>query len=222
MSENNSSAVVEKKDVVVPVASVADVIPSEDAEFENELKKLEGTEKPLKQGKTELEKAMFTATSVLKRVKDLGGDPTKIVAEIVPASVVENPPLVDTSEFVTKRDLADQEAQRLAKTPGELKLMRYWMDKGMSASDAHHMANKGRISKLISEVSRSQGAIPSIGGGSGERGPEKTEVPQLSASEQTKLIQAGMKWVPEKKAWIGKKVQQRYDEVSKTWVTERI
>lgn len=217
MNENNSSAAVKEE---VKPATVAATTTPEDVEFENELNKLESSPKPGKPARSELEKATFAANSILKRVKDLGGDPAKLVSGEVP--IVEKP-AVDTSEFVTKADLAEQRASALAKSPGELKVIMWWVkNKGMSVEDAHFMANKGRITKLVGEVARSQGAIPSLGGGAGERPVDKTDAPELSEGEKTKLLQSGMKWVPEKKAWVGKKVQQRWNEATKQWVTERV
>lgn len=215
MNKENNSGAVEKKDEVVAVAP-----SSEDVELENELKNLEDSSKPPKVVRTEREKAEFNFRSSAKRVKDLGGDPSKLVAGESP--IVEQPS-VDTSNFVTKSDLAEQEARKLAKSDSELKLIMWYIkNKGMSVDDAHYMANKNKFKKLVGEVARTNNATPSFGGGAGEPPVEKTDVPKLSPAEETKLRQSGMIYVSEKKAWMGKKIQHRYDEPSKQWVTEKI
>ena len=192
----------------------------QDAEFEKQLKELETEDEPVPPTKTELEKAEFTAKSVLKRIKDLGGDTSKLLGEVEPTA--EKLP-VDTTQFVTKADLAQTEAARLAKTPSELKLIMWWVkNKGMSVADAHYMANKGRITKLVGEVTRTRETVPSPGGGAGQRGTDKVDVPELSKEDVTRLTQAGMVWKADKKAFVGKKVQQRFDEATKQWVVERI
>lgn len=194
---------------------------TEDAEFESTLKDLEAGNEPPKPTRSELEKATFTAKSTLKRIKELGGDPATLLAdEVVPPA--EKPP-VDTTQFVTKADLAEQEVNRLAKSPSEAKLIMWYVrNKGLSISDAHFMANKNRISKLTGEINRSRETTPSLGGGAGERGKDRVDAPELSPSEKMTLAQAGMVYDPAKKAYVGKKIQHRFDEASKTWVTEKI
>ncbi len=193
-----------------------------DAEFEKELRELESGQQAPKPQRTELEKATFTAKSTLKRIKELGGDPTALLGETPP---VEKPIETDTSQFVTKTDLARQEAQKLARSPGEVKLIMWWVEnKGMSVQDAHYMANKGRILKTVGEITRAKDAVPSNdGGGPGQVTPiNKDDAPILPELDRQRLVQSGMTYDPSKKAWIGKKIQQRWDSQSKSWVTERI
>lgn len=200
---------------------------STEEEFEKELADLEsgkGAPPAPQEQRSELEKATFTAKSTLKRIKELGGDPNALLGEEAPRAPAEKPQEVDTSKFVTKRDLATAKAQEIAKSPNELKLIMWYVDnKGMSVEDAHFMANKNRIRRTLSEVRRGESAIPAApGAGAGQRRADKPEAPDLPESEKRRLEASGMKYDPAKMAYVGKKVQHRYDPAAKGWVTERI
>lgn len=209
------------------VETAADEAAKTDAELEAELAELEankGNAAPAAPApeRTELEKATFNLKSNLKRVKDLGGDPATILGEEIPAKT--EPQTLDTSEFVTKKDLLKTEAERVAKSPAELKLILWYVNnKGMSVEDAHFMANKNRIKKTLGEVGRSEGLVHAApGAGAGNRPAEKPEVPDLPQSEKSRLLAAGMIYDPAKMAYVGKKVQHKYDPVSKTWTTVKL
>lgn len=198
-----------------------------DADLEKELADLEAGKsgQPAAQpGRSELERATFTAKSTLKRIKELGGDPADLLKDEIPPTAAPERHPVDTSNFVTKKDLAEADAKKLAKSPSELKLIMWWVEnRGMSVEDAHFMANKNRIKKVIGEVDRSNSAIPaSPGAGAGGRGADKPEVPDLPESEKRRLLASGMIYDPAKMAYVGKKVQHKYDPKTKGWVTERI
>lgn len=210
------------KDTEIETKPKGDESAQEDADFEKELKDLEAGDEPAKPKRSELEQATFTAKSTLKRIKELGGDPTSLLAEEVPPALEK--PAVDTTQFVTKIDLAQAEASKLAKSPNELKLIMWYIkNKGFSVSDAHYMANKGRITKLVGEVTRAKDTMPANpDGGAGSPPAIKVDAPDLPQAEKTKLAQSNMIWNAEKKAYIGKKVQYRYDEPTKAWVTERV
>jgi hypothetical protein len=200
----------------------------EDTDFDKDLEALESGDEPApapKPKKSELEKAVATGKSIAKRIKALGGDPTEVISDVE----IDEPTKpakadVDTSQFITKLDFARQEAQKLARSPSELKVIMWWVEnKGMSVEDAHLLANKGRIKKIVGEVSRANAAVPSNGaGGAGQRPEDKTDAPTLPDADRRRLEASGMKYDPAKKAYVGKKVQHRYDEKSKNWVTEKI
>ncbi len=201
----------------------------EDTDFDKELEALEnGSEQSPapKPAKTELEKAVMTGKSIAKRIKSLGGDPTELISDVIDDTPPTKPERteVDTSQFVTKLDLAEQEAQKIAKSPSELKLIMWWVkNKGMSVEDAHLLANKGKLKKVFSEVDRTRTTVPANpGGGAGQRPADNSNAPALPDSDRRRLEQSGMVYDPAKKAYVGKKVQHRYDEVSKQWITEKI
>lgn len=195
---------------------------AEDIEIEKELAKKE-TEVIAKPQRTALEKAEFNAKSNLKRYEELGGNPADLLGGEKEPKEAEKPSL-DTSNFVTKTDLLRGEAEKLARTPTEAKLIMWYVEnKGLTISEAHLLANKGRISKLDSEINRSRTAIPSnIGGGAGQRSADTIDAPELAPEEKRSLLAAGMVYDASKKAYVGKKIQHRFDETSKQWMTEKI
>lgn len=200
-----------------------------DEELEKELEILEGQHpnhaaKP-RDERSELEKATYTAKSTIKRIKELGGDPSSLLGEEpAPKPPVSTQTEVDTSQFVTKKDMARAEAAKLAKSPAELKLIMWHVEnRGMSVEDAHFLANKNRIRRTLSEVGRGENLIPAAAGaGAGQRPEEKADAPELPAGEKQRLLASDMVYDPAKKAYVGKKVQHRFDSASKQWVTERI
>lgn len=198
----------------------------DDAEFENELKALNGTivTPPARQERSEVDKATFSFKSQAKRLKELGVDPSTLIEDGAPAAPEPQvPPAVDTSNFVTKIDLAKTEASKLAKSPGELSVIMWWVtNKGMTVEDAHYMANKGKIQKKIGEVNRANSAVPSNGGGAGQAAAHVTDAPEISEADKKRLAASGMIYDPAKKAYVGKKMQYRFDDKTKVWVTERI
>lgn len=210
-----------KEDKKLPVEEVDDTL--EDTDFDKTLEDLEKDKPAPKPSRTELEKATFTAKSTLKRIKELGGDPASLLEEEREPKPEEKPP-VDTSQFVTKNDLARTEAQKIARSPSELKLIMWYVEnKGMSVDDAHFLANKNRIKKITGEIKRATEAVPSNGGGGpGQRTPEKTDAPDLPDADKRRLIASGMAFDPAKKAYVGKKTQLRYDDKTKAWVNERL
>lgn len=207
-----------------PKVSVETPKGSEDIDFDKELQDLETgipATPPAKVQRTELEKAEFTAKSTLKRIKELGGDPAKILADegTPPAPAPE--PSSDTGEFVTKLDLAQEKAEKIAKSPAEVKVIMWWVkNKGMSVEDAHHMANKGRIKKLASEITRANTTVHSNGGGgAGQRTPE-TKTQKMSESQEQKLQAAGLVFDQATNSYAGKKTRVRHDGAK--WVSERL
>lgn len=193
----------------------------EDVDFESDLKALEEGKKPAEAEakKDERQKAEYTLKSVAKRLKTLGGDPEALLKDEEPA-----PAPVDTSKFVTKAELALAEAQRLARSPAELKVIMWYIENnGLSVEEAHLLANKGKITKAAQEIARANSAVASPGGGgAGQKTPETAEPTALSPVEIERMKAGGMVWVAEKKAWVGKHVQLRFDVPSKKWVSEKV
>lgn len=201
----------------------------QDVDFDAELAALESGDEPsapVQKGKKtpeeERKQAEFTLTSTAKRLKELGGDPSAVIgADTTPAAA----PSMDTSRFVTKEDIARGEAGRLARSPGEAKLIMWYVtNKGLSVEQAHLLANQGRVKTALSEITRSRSAIPSKGGG-GPGAPasiDDASTPELPASSLARVKAAGMIWNAEKKAYVGKKSMLQYDRGQKAWVTSLI
>jgi len=176
----------------------------------------------------ELKQATFSLKSIGKRVKQLGGDPNAILGDEggeAPPPPVPSVPVIDESRFVTKADMARSEAEKLAQSPGELKLIMWYVEnKGLTVTEAHLLANKGRINKTMSEIQRSQQVTPQNGGqGAGQppKAPDANDVPALSAIEVERLTRSGMVYDPTKKAYVGQKMQYRFDTATKSWKNER-
>lgn len=230
-NENNKEVLPDgtspSKDTTVEDKSTVEVEKDspEDTDFEKELEQLEqedGYTPAPKQKRSELEKAAYTLKHTAKRLKELGGDPAEVLGdeeEPAPKNKTE-----DTSQFVTKLDLAQGEAEKIAKTPGEAKLIMWYVrNRGMSVSDAHFLANKGKIQKTLSEIGRSRETIPAgSGGGAGQRQADRTDSPDLPEADRQRLIQSGMVYKPSENAYVGDKIRHRYDKETKAWVTERI
>lgn len=225
MPEPIENKVVETK---VPAPAPSSGANADEIDFEKEADELERTEqKPPapaagKTAEEERKQAEFTLKSTAKRLKELGGDPTAALAgseAAAPATPVPAP--IDTSRFATKEDLVALEVRKLSRSEGEFRVIMHYVKKGLSVSQSHLLANEKRVTKALSEVTRSNAAITSPGGGgAGADRPVETEAPALSDTEKNRLIGAGMRYDPTKKAWVGKKVQQRWD--GKAWVTEKL
>lgn len=218
----------EEKKVVTPPQKEGE---EQEVDFDKELSDLEsgGAQEPApapaaKRGKTpveELAQAGYSFKSTAKRIRELGGDPNKMLGE---EGGADAPAPIDTSKFVTKEDLAVEAARKLARTEGELKVIMWWVrNKGMSVEDAHLLANKGRARKAISEITRTRDAEPSKGGGGpGSPAPTDPEVPELPEIDKQRLAQSGMAYDPTLKAYVGKKVRYAYKGKDLGWVTEKI
>lgn len=218
-------------------AASAQVIPpkegEQDIDFDKELASLENDGAPAApiapapKGKTpeeERQQAEFTLKSVSKRVKELGGDPTAVIADGVPAPAPKTEP-VDTSNFVTKTDLALAEAQKIARSPGEVKvIMWYVKNKGMSVEDGHLLANKGRVRTAFAEIMRKNTTTASPGGGGpgeAQRIQQRDGEPTpLDAATVEKLQMSGKVYDPAKKAYVGKRSQLVWKNGQ--WVDELI
>lgn len=219
----------------------------EGIDYDEELAKLEGEgaedgtegdapnkeqkDKKPKTHRSELEKATYTAKNTLKRIKELGGDPKAVFAEVdTDTSEEDDEPSQQpeqSGKYVTKHDLAltlaQQEAEKLARSPGELKLMMWYVkNKKLSVKDAHFMANKGRIEKTLGEVQRKERTVPANHGGGAGQKVVKGNVPELSPQAKVAVQSSNMIYDPKKKAYVGKKTQLRYDEKAKIWVSERL
>lgn len=226
------------KEVISPAGSAPVPENEQDIDFDAELASLENDGAPapalasVPVGKTpddEARQAEYTLTSTAKRLKELGRDPSAILGT-PPAPVA--PPIspvpapVDTSKFVTKLDLARQEADRLSRTPGESKvIMWYVVHKGLSVQDAHLLANKGRMKTAISEINRARAPIASPGGAGSGSAPvidvDEPNMDMLDAATKERLAQSGMKYDSVQKAFVGTKSALSWIK-GKGWVNGRV
>ena len=218
---------VEVEDTVPPAKPAENA--DQDPDFDKELADLEANggqpaPAPAKPGKTpeqELEQAKFTAKSVAKRIRELGGDPAAAIAD---ESAPPAPAPIDTSRFVTHDDLAAQEARKLARSEGEYKVIMWHVkNKGLSVEDAHLLANKSRIKTTLSEITRTKSAVPSRGGaGPGQAPIVDTDEPVMPDQKTLdRLAQSGMKYDPAQKAFVGKVSALSWVK-GRGWVTGRV
>lgn len=224
----------DEKKVETPPAPTPGANGDEDQiDFEKELENLESGGAPTtppgvtprKSKDEELKQAEYTLKSTAKRIKDLGGDPTKVITTESPVTPpTPETPALDTSNFVTKDDLAVQKARELAKSEGEFRVMMWYVrNKAMSVEDAHFLANKNKFKKVAAEINRANGVTPSKGGGGpGQDRPidTKSKAPELPTIDKQRLAASGMVWNEQAQAYIGKAVQYRWAD--NQWVTERI
>lgn len=162
--------------------------------------------------RTEKEKAEYTLKSVVARYTELGGDPSKIIGTSEKKE--------DVSQFVTKRDFAEESARKVSRSPKELAAIMAWVDKGLTVEDAHLIANKGRIKSTFSEIDRGNvRATEATGAG------QKKPVINAPAPNETLLMQwqrAKMVYDPVSKTAKGKFNEVYYDGKERGWVSRRI
>ena len=169
-------------------------------------------------GRTELEKATYTARQVLNRIKELGGDPNTVL----PQKETLQP------EFVTKEDFAENYARTLARSEDELKVVMWHYRFGIQRTgnihedieNAHLLANKGKLKKVYSEMQRAQDAKPPIGGGSGQKVPAKS-IPEMPKDQVQILKKRGFSLNPKNGRWEAKFTAYRFDRTTDSWISEK-
>lgn len=182
---------------------------STDIDYKKELEELEGT----KPSKSELEKAKRALYFNAQRYSELGGDPS----DVLPKPKAAAQPETDVDKVIDLK-FAEREARALAKTEDEYQLI-VWRVKnqGLSVSEAHLLANKGKLLKLSSELKRAD-VKPSLGGGAGQRILEET-VPERNAAEVQLLTRRGMQFNPKTNTWQGKYTEEYWN--GSHWLSRR-
>lgn len=222
------------EEVITPAAE--EESSEEDIDFEKELENLGQPPKPPAQAsaetRTELEKATRSLHFNAQRVKELGGDPAKILK---PADEQAQPPVQTEQEqpgFVTQADLDKRdlkaELRKLAKTDAELQVLAWHAEHSIrptgdaqkDAENAYFIAHKGKIKRSFDEIRRAGYSRPAPGGAPGRRQPAKPAVPALSQSDHSSLVRRGFKKQADG-TYEGKKYRVRYDATKKSWVTEK-
>jgi hypothetical protein len=211
----------------------------QDIDFEKELEALEkGEPEPSKKDeeqeppkrKSEEEKAGYTIRETIKRLKKLG----KSDAEISKITGIDIKTEDDSDEeegdeekgYVTRDELdlrdADREAERLAKSAAEKKvIMWYVRNKRLSVTDAHLLANKGRIRRASEEMQRGNQRAANFSGG-GRKKVVGDQIPKFSKQEMDLFKRRNMTWNPKSKRMEGQYVWVAVDPKTGKRKTGRI
>lgn len=201
-----------------------------DIDFDAEAKALEEQRPPVPApaNSTELEKATRSLHFNAKRVRELGGDPTKVIAP--PANNEERAPApLDTSNFVTKDDKALEEARKLGRTDSEIAVIMHRYNNSIKKSgdpvkdieNAYMIAHKGRIQRSFAEIRRGSFARPTPGTPPGRRPrAEDARTPELSSSDQQVLINRGFVKQADG-SWESKRYRMFYSTERKGFIEEK-
>lgn len=201
----------------------------EDIDFEKELKDLEGNDPGGNASRSEREKAERALFFNAKRLRELGGDPEKVLK---PKEETPPPPPPKEEEeeerYVTKDDFAEQHAEKLSKSEAQRKVIMWHYKHSIKKTgnvvndieNAFFIANKGRIRRSIEEIRRAGDVRISTGNGPGRRpAPRETRAPQLSSRDQSILARRGFK--PNSDGTFESKRYVMRFVTGKGWVTER-
>ncbi|HEC65055.1 MAG TPA: hypothetical protein ENI23_07170 [bacterium] len=198
-----------KEETTEETEETSETEPSESEEKPKEEEEDYHTPEETKPKRTEKEKAEFALKSVASRVEELGGDPSKLIGE----SKEE-----DTSQYVTKRDFAEAEVRKLARSPKEVDAMMAWVDKGLSVEDAHLIANKHKVKTAFAEIERGNVAMKEATG-AGQKKPVVNS-PKPTEMQIMQWGKAKMVYDPVTKIAKGKHTEEYYD--GKEWKSRRI
>lgn len=205
-----------------------------DIDFEEELRALEGgdpapiRETPPKKELTELEKAEKALHFNAERVKKLGGDPSKIVPNLVPPptpSMEDEKPVTHADLY--KRDVAT-EFRKVCRTEAEFKVLMWHLEHSIRSSgdaltdaqNAYFIAHKGKITRSFDEIRRAGFSRPMPGAHPGRKAPITAKVPTMSAADQNVLKRRGFVQKADG-SWEGRKYIMRYSAEKKTWISEK-
>jgi len=208
-------------DAAPPASDEEEEEDEKDIDFEKELKDLEGTPPVAPSRYTELEKAERTLFFNAKRLRVLQPkDPATPPARAARDEEVDN-------RYVTKDDLAEQEAEKLSTTEAQRKVIMHHYQNSIVKSgnikadieNAFYIANKGRIRRSIDEIRRAQDVRPTAASGPGRRPAATPRVPQLSSGDQATLRRRGFKPNADG-SWEAKRYVMKFSP-GKGWVTEK-
>lgn len=208
---------------------------SEDVDFDKDLEDLE-SKKPKR---TELEKAVFTAKQLAKKITELGGDATKVFGKEKKVETEEEDETEDAP--VTKKQFAEysreterKEALKLAKalgsSEGEVKVIMWHLENSIVRSgsleddveNAHVLANRKKLKRVASEIARADEARGSghapTGGG---QKPRLVDIPDAPKEVQDTLRRRGFTLNAKTKEWEAKFTKVVYNKETKKWDTIR-
>jgi hypothetical protein len=171
-----------------------------DIDFEAQAKELEGKD-PKKQQRTPAEEAAFNLKKNADRVKELGGDPAKVLG-FEPAS--DRGSEFNNSDFLTKADMARERIRGMAKSDAEARVILWHYqnsiqksgDIGNDVENAYLLAHKPSLVGKFQSITRAKENIP-------PRGPEDTAgqkpkvsaAPRLAEDEERRLLTSGYRLV---------------------------
>lgn len=169
------------------------------------------------QGRSELEKAEYTLKSVRDRVKELGGDPDKILGTAVaPETEDKNDP-----QSLIRAEFAQRDARAVSSNEQEYQAIMSWINKGLSVEDAKILANKGRLKDLASEIERGNQRP-----GSGASVAPQRQKSQRAPSPTPELLKVwqrrGFKLNSKTGTYQGKFNEMYYDHEAQDWRSRRI
>ena len=183
-----------------------------DIDYKGELEKLE---KSPEKERSEAEKAARALHFNAQRARELGID----VEEALGIKKKKDEP--DDVDSKLERKFAERDAQALAKTDDELKLIMWYVDnRNLSVDDAYVLANKGKIQRAISEGKRAQVRFAGVTGT--ERKAEQVSAPERSPEEQAVLQRRGMNFNAKTKTWQGKFYEEYWDGTDKMWKSRKL
>ena|SRR3990167_6011794 len=216
----------ENQDEIQQDAEVTEEQSEETTETDIDFKVAPETVKTSK--RTELEKAEYSARSVLNKVAELGGDPAKVAKDFVPETDKEATGgfTRNDADQLFNEKLAEQHARSLAKSDKEFQAIMSWVKiKGLSVEDAHLLANRGKVKQATAEIQRAQEATASSNSAGAGVKTQTTKVPQMPIEMQQVLRRRGMK--QEGGKWVGKITEMVYSPSDPSansigWVTRKI
>lgn len=208
----------ETEEETVPEQSGDDTEETEESETSESKEKPKEDEEDIdfhtpeedKPKRTEKEKAEYALKSMISRVEELGGDPTKLIDSKKAEA--------DTSQFVTKRDFAVAETRKVARSEKEVNAIMAWVDKGLSVEEGYLLANKARVKSTFSEIERGNVQMREATG-AGQKKPV-VKAPAPVESQLSAWRQAGMTYDPVTKIAKGKFTEEYYD--GSKWTSRRI
>lgn len=185
--------------------------PVEEVDFKKEAEALEKKEE-----RTDLEKAERSLHFNAERVRQLGGDPSKIIHPNQKK---------DESEFVTKEDFAQNYAASLVRSPEELKVLMWHYKNSIQRTgninedidNAYLIAHKGKIRRTQEEIDRSDHPKPPTGGSGRET--RKADKLRLPRDQEIVLSRRGFTLNPKTGEYEAKFNKVIYDSSSKQWIT---
>lgn len=163
----------------------------------------------------------FNLRKLGERALEAGVDPLKVFGGQAPRETAES------SEFVTKDDMARQKIRSLTKSESEFLVVLDRYQNGIKKTgdidadveNAHFLAHKPRLKTVEAEIGRKVTPPEGAGDSSGQR-QRHSSAPQQHPSHQA-LLRRGYKLV-KPGLYQAKFNQERFDESSKVWVSEKI
>lgn len=181
-----------------------------------ELEKLEASEEK-KPKYSHKEKVLYRAKQLKNELEKIGADPADVFG-YKPAEEAKPERRDFDEDEVEKRIENRLEAKRLARTEDELNLILWYVNnRGLSVTDAHMLANKGRIQSFISEQKRAQTTAPKGTNATGRK-EMRDKSPRLPASDEQYLLNKGFTKNADG-SFEGKKTKVFFDKEKNDWIS---